>query len=347
MFAPRTLSVNSDLNSLVKYKTPEGYLVNEDVPISRGGIIYYPALELGDMSLPPDQEIPVYRPLSTFTPELLKQMSMIPVTDQHPDEPVNSETITDEFVGKISDNIYLKGNDCIASYVIVQAKKSIDNIENGLKQELSIGFNANYKYEPGVHDGVSYDYVENIERVNHIAIVYKGKSGSKYRLNEKIITTTEDKNSMAKNESTLIEKSVSGVEAETLKNLDGDKDNMTKNEDSAILELLNKIYSKLCETSISVNEDKKDEDKDKEEKDVKNEEDDDKDKKEKENGCDEEKEMKNSYKVNSTRDAFNAVDKEKLHSDLENENCVQVNNSNSQFKSIASASANIANFINK
>lgn len=340
MFISRKLSVNSEFSASEKHKTQEGYLVNKNVPISRAGIFVYPASEFGIES---DSDIVVYRPLETFTPELLKQISMVPLTDQHPVDPVDSETIADEYVGKLSDNIFMQGNDCIAGDVIVQAKRSVDNVENGSKQELSIGFNANYKLEPGVFEGQSYQYIENIERVNHLAIVYKGKSGAKYRLNEKLTNPEEEEMSLVKNEDT--DEEAKAKEDNQAAIAPEESKSMKKNEYGDIMALLNQIYEKVCQSSaVVVNEDKEDDDKkdsDAKKEDVKENEDaeasGEKD--------DDKKDMKNSGEhVGLMANAFNSVDNNELHSKLEGEDFLAMGGSANGYQD---AAISVSSFINK
>ena len=70
-------------------KTPEGFLICQDVPISRTGYQEYLAKELMDDPINGDKIIPVYRPAKeVFDIRSLASFEGKPVTNEHPDEDV-------------------------------------------------------------------------------------------------------------------------------------------------------------------------------------------------------------------------------------------------------------------
>lgn len=246
---------NSELESSSKYKTDEGYLVNLSVPISRSGIFVYKGFEFGLDGDEASRDVVVYRPIEVFDDGLLSQISNLPVTNSHPENGVDSENITDEIIGTLGDKVYMDGADVIAEKVIVYDKGSINEIESGVKQEVSIGFDAEYTPCKGEFDGKEYDYVEKITRVNHLALVSKGKAGSRYRLNEDVSKGTDElteekgmlksKNEEYKDESKQENEVEQPIKTDDSEKMSANQDGMGDIKDmlSKILETVTKLVS--------------------------------------------------------------------------------------------------------
>lgn len=172
------------VNSEKKKTTGNGFLVNFDVPIARSGILEYAGHEVG---MPDVAKVRAYRPVETFTNEVVESASLLPVTNDHPSSlSVNTQNARREVVGAVSEKVALVDNELIANSVVIFDEATINAVENEGKKELSIGFLANHVAEPGMTpDGEPYDVVETIERMNHLSVVNQGKAGSRYRLNSK------------------------------------------------------------------------------------------------------------------------------------------------------------------
>ncbi|NBQ16868.1 DUF2213 domain-containing protein, partial [bacterium] len=264
----RILYCNAELSAIANQNTAEGYRLNFNVPIARGGILTYKGAEFGEVGQAALKDIVVYRPISNFTPEILAQFSNLPVTNNHPENSVSSSNVTSVIIGTLGDKVYVDGNDVIAEKAIIYDKASIDEIMEGVKQEVSIGFNATYEPAEGEFDGQKYSFIENITRVNHLALVSKGKSGSKYRLNEdmteKMLSTTEEEKIMVNEidktkEELKAEKDNDEVSKEPEEKEEKKENKKAKNDDDGFARLesiLEKILEKLNMKENAEEEDK-------------------------------------------------------------------------------------------
>jgi hypothetical protein len=176
---------NQALTSGKKFVDTNGFLVNMDVPITRGGAHTYKGHEFGKSGKAANDDIHVWRPIETYTPELLEQFANTVVTNDHPTKMLSPDNVRRHDIGTLGDRIYLNGNDVIAEKVIVRDGKAIKDIEDGGKKEVSIGFEAEYDFSGIEVDGVQYDAIENILSINHLSLVDEGKAGPSYRLNNK------------------------------------------------------------------------------------------------------------------------------------------------------------------
>lgn len=158
----------------------DGYLV-ADARIARTGIQTYLGSEVGkpDMST-----VRVYRPGSeVFADETLKSAAHRPVTNDHPPELVNSENWKKFSVGQTSDEITGEGI-FIRVPLMVSDEATIKDIEAG-KQELSAGYTCDLDFTAGqTPAGEAYDAVQRNIRINHVAVVQRGRAGSKVRIGD-------------------------------------------------------------------------------------------------------------------------------------------------------------------
>lgn len=160
--------------------TDEGFL---RVPgrVARTGIQEYLARELmldGD----PNRVIRVYRPPEeVFSEDSLASYEGADVTLNHPAGLVTSDNFKQVSAGVVRgraerDEEYVKSN------LIIKDKAAIDAVNRG-KCELSAGYTAIYDESPGVTpDGEPYDYVQREIRINHVAIVDRGRAGANARI---------------------------------------------------------------------------------------------------------------------------------------------------------------------
>jgi hypothetical protein len=158
-------------------KTPEGFLCIEGNRVARIGVQEYLGSEMG-MDDKPNEMIKVYRlPEDVFSEETLLSFNGKILTDNHPPEsvtPGNASSYNNGHVQTVRhDDKY------IILDVVVVNPILIDSIENGLKVELSAGYSCDYvPYKDGFKQ-------VNI-RANHVAVVPKGRAGSKVRLNDSL-----------------------------------------------------------------------------------------------------------------------------------------------------------------
>ena len=158
----------------------DGYLV-ADARIARTGIQSYLGWEVGK---PDMAEVRVYRPGSeVFSEDTLKSAAHRPVTNNHPDEQVNSKNWKEFAVGQTGDEVTGEGI-FMRVPLMVSDEKAILDIEAG-KQELSAGYTCDLDFTAGTTPtGEAYDAIQKNIRLNHVAIVQHGRAGKQVRIGD-------------------------------------------------------------------------------------------------------------------------------------------------------------------
>ncbi len=158
----------------------DGYLV-ADARIARTGIQTYLGSEVGkpDMSM-----VRVYRPGSeVFADDTMKSAAHRPVTNDHPPEMVTSDNWKKFAVGQTGDEIAGEGI-YIRVPLMVSDEATIQDIEGG-KQELSAGYTCDLDFTAGTTPSdEAYDAIQRNIRINHVAVVQRGRAGSKVRIGD-------------------------------------------------------------------------------------------------------------------------------------------------------------------
>lgn len=116
-----------------------------------------------------------------FSDQAMKSMQMLPVTNDHPPVMLNPENSKQYTVGFSSENVTRK-NDTANGFIKVTDKDAIADVENGRKEELSMGYQCLLEDSPGVWEGIKYDVIQRNIKYNHIALVEKGRAGSQCRI---------------------------------------------------------------------------------------------------------------------------------------------------------------------
>lgn len=165
-----------------------GYLVS-DAFVARAGVQVYRGKEVG---LPDRETVRVYRPESAVRDvDSLRSFSHAPITIGHPSEDVTSKNFKDLAVGEVSTEVTWQDNK-IRIPLILKDQKAIDLVEGGTR-ELSPGYAADIIIQDGVTpSGEPYDAIQNNIRVNHLAIVPKGRSGQEVRIGDEAGDGHED-----------------------------------------------------------------------------------------------------------------------------------------------------------
>ena len=168
-------------------KTPEGFV--QDSPIlSRVGIFEYRQ---------PDGTVrKEYRPAEeVFHADHLASIAGKPITDEH-----HGQITGENAQGKLIGSTLSPGR---------QDTENPDNLRGDIvihaaaatltKRELSLGYSLDLDETPGEFNGVRYDAVQRNLRVNHLALVNKGRAGNA-RLNldaaDAVFVSTEEEDSM-------------------------------------------------------------------------------------------------------------------------------------------------------
>ncbi|WP_342242648.1 DUF2213 domain-containing protein [Ensifer sp. OTU672] len=161
-------------------RTADGYLV-ADVRTARTGIQLYSGREVGK---PEMQSVKVYRSADqVFDKASLGSYAHKPVTNDHPTEAVTADTWKAVSVGQIGDEVARDGEFVRIPLVVMDAA-AIKAIDEG-KRELSAGYTCDLAWEPGTTpEGEKYDAIQKDIRINHVAIVERGRAGSKARIGD-------------------------------------------------------------------------------------------------------------------------------------------------------------------
>lgn len=158
-----------------------GQLVAPSV-FARTGIQNYYAKELGAefKNYPPKQVIKVMRLEDhVFDPASLQSYIGAPITIGHPAADVDVENYKNLAVGSLATPPE-RVNDSLAGVLVINDASAIDLIEKGVN-ELSVGYTANIRR---VTDQADYHAIMTDIKVNHIAIVKKGRAGSTFRIGD-------------------------------------------------------------------------------------------------------------------------------------------------------------------
>lgn len=157
-----------------------GYL-EANARTARVGIQQYLGVEMGRADL---DVVNVYRDESEVFKKLsLDTFSKIPITLGHPAEPVTAANWKDVAVGTTGDEVLRDGEYLKIGLKITDAE-AVKAIQNG-KRELSVGYSTDIIWEDGVAaDGTPYQARQTNIAANHIAIVDRGRAGSKARIGD-------------------------------------------------------------------------------------------------------------------------------------------------------------------
>lgn len=161
-------------------RTADGYGV-ADVRCARSGVQQYSGIELGIIGLP---VVNVYRPEhEVFSKDSLGSFAHKPVTDDHPPELVNADNWKQYSLGDIGDEVARDG-EFVRVPVKLMDSSLINKIESG-KSEISMGYTADIEFTDGVAPcGTPYQAIQKNIRINHLAVVDKGRAGEKCRFGD-------------------------------------------------------------------------------------------------------------------------------------------------------------------
>lgn len=171
--------------------TPEGYLICQNVPVSRTGVQYYLGSELG-LQDKWNARIPVYRLAEdVFEPESLQSLESKPITDDHPQQSVTVQNASYLSMGH-GRNARHNDKNVVVDLVLTNPGL-IQGIRDKRKYEISLGYNAKYlPYKDG--------YKQTNIRINHIAVVESGRAGQKVSIKDKALSNNRRSKPMNKDQ---------------------------------------------------------------------------------------------------------------------------------------------------
>ncbi|PSM18230.1 DUF2213 domain-containing protein [Nitratireductor sp. StC3] len=158
----------------------DGYLV-ADARIARTGVQTYGGKEVGRPEMATAR---VYRPgAEVFAKDTMASAAHRPVTNDHPADLVTSETWRDVAVGQTGDEVAGEGI-YLRVPLMVSDEAAIKDIEAG-KRDLSAGYTCDLDWTAGVTPtGEAYDAIQRNIRLNHVAIVRRGRAGPEVRIGD-------------------------------------------------------------------------------------------------------------------------------------------------------------------
>lgn len=161
-------------------KREGGYLV-ADARVARTGIQLYSGAEVGR---PEMDVVRVYRAEDeVFDKAAMASFANIPVTDNHPTEPVTADNWAQYAKGQTDGDIARDG-ERLRVPLMVSDGATVALVEAG-KRELSAGYTCDLDWLGGVTpDGQIYDAAQKNIRANHVAIVRAGRAGSEIRIGD-------------------------------------------------------------------------------------------------------------------------------------------------------------------
>lgn len=161
--------------------TRDGYAVAE-VRAARTGIQQYAGSEVGRPDL---AVVNVYRPPeSVFSADSMASYGFKPVTINHPAEGVTADSWKDLAVGVVGGDVVRDGGFVKVPLALMDAA-AIRAVQDGTR-EISMGYVCDLAFEDGVTpEGEAYQAVQRDIRINHLALVPKGRAGPHCRVGDK------------------------------------------------------------------------------------------------------------------------------------------------------------------
>lgn len=161
----------------------DGYLV-ATARVARTGVQQYLASEIGDIAysagFKPNDVVRINRPESeVFAEDTLKSITRVPVTVDHPKENVTAENWAKFAVGDVGDSFAKDGEWIVVNPMI----KDSDAIKaaSTTHKEISMGYTANI-VEAKDKAIADFDMVDI--KMNHLALVPRGRAGSQARIGD-------------------------------------------------------------------------------------------------------------------------------------------------------------------
>lgn len=185
------------------------YLLIEDNIVARTGIQKYTKRELGLGDS--NEVINVMRKAEdVFNAESIASYNQSPITIYHPKQFVDASNHDKLSVGDLPQAVADQPNGVIRADLIVKTKKGLQAIDDGLTQ-LSMGYTANIVLQDGVtDDGTPYQAIQENIRINHIALVPKGRAGIA-QLSDSVIDLNDFNNHSTEGQTVTIEEIKAGL----------------------------------------------------------------------------------------------------------------------------------------
>jgi len=162
-------------------RTADGYLV-ASARVSRANNVQ---LYTGDEMQNPGMEfVRVFRPeTEVFSNDSMGSIAHKPMTNNHPAANVTADTWKKDSIGQVGDEVTRDG-EYVRVPLIMMDGAAIKDYEGG-KRELSLGYTADVEMVSGfTNRGEQYDAIQRNIRVNHVALVGKGRANQEFRIGD-------------------------------------------------------------------------------------------------------------------------------------------------------------------
>lgn len=217
-----------------RFKDSNGFLIVKENPIAKAGVFEYRMNEVDSNSNSNSNSIvKVCRPFE----ELEKKKDLFigaPIIFNHEWVGLNKNEVDGAVIGEIkADYPYLKAD------LIFYNPELIETIEKGDAVEISPAYFCGGVKVNGMYEGLSYDYIQKINSVNHIAIVKEGRAGNDLRVYDSNETNGRKNNMKQKTIIKKLKNIISMVKDEKIKE-DGPFNDL-----EMLKENLKKEYEKL------------------------------------------------------------------------------------------------------
>lgn len=173
--------------------TPEGFLLCEDVPLARIGVMIYGPDET-PIKAGAEGIVKIVREAEdVFTPETIASAQGKPVTNDHPEEDVTPDNWRELSHGTMLNVRRGEGmlDDLMIGDLLVTTTEGITAVRSG-KVEVSLGYEADYvETAPGV--GKQTNII-----INHIALVDQGRCGPRCAISDAKPTSLRSENMKTK-----------------------------------------------------------------------------------------------------------------------------------------------------
>lgn len=165
-------------------RTAQGFL-KAPVRATRTGIFIYKDAK--------GQEVRELRlPEEVFTKPSMESLVMIPITNNHPYEFVDSFNAKTHMVGYTGENVYKDEDTFLSTTAIITDERTIKEVESKEKEQVSLGYKAALEMKNGFWNGKAiaesgtddekFDAIQRDIRYNHLAVVPAGRAGADVKL---------------------------------------------------------------------------------------------------------------------------------------------------------------------
>ena len=165
-----SLTDSFSLGSSTRTITDEGYL-KATAALTCVGVQKYALADFTGKAEDANKIVSAYRPAATvFAKDTMDSAALRPVTMHHPSEKVTSENYQHYSVGTLGENVYQLDDHRLAATILINNQAVVKQLQDGVINDLSMGYQADVKPQTGTFEGQPYEYIfEGPMHINHCA----------------------------------------------------------------------------------------------------------------------------------------------------------------------------------